>query len=184
MPRACATCSHADTAQIAKAIAAGASNSAVSDRFGVSTSSVQRHRINCLRSPRRTEKPGVGREQTKDSDSIRFASDADPKALIRRAELLLDDATAICTRAKSDGDARLALHALRECRSSLELLMRAHGMLASDGAVVNIDARRQSIDLFAKLDEATLRRLAAGKIDLEALPGQVIDAVAVEVTPC
>ena len=118
--------------------------------------------MNCLRSPRRPEKSGAERERTNLGDSIRFASDAtDPKALIRRAELLLDDATAICARAKSDGNARLALQALRECRSSLELLMRAHGMLQPDGATT-IDARRQSVELFAKLSIDELRALARG----------------------
>jgi hypothetical protein len=162
MPRACSVCSHAETAKIAKAIAAGGSNRNVSLQFQVNVSAVQRHRVNCLRSPRRTEKSGARREQTNFGDSLRFASDADPKALIHRAELLLDDATAICARAKTDGDARLALQALRECRSSLELLMRAHGMLQPDGSVV-IDARRQTlIANVAELSVEELRALAAG----------------------
>ena len=172
MPRACSICAHADTAQIAKAIAAGGSNLSVSAHFGVSRSSVQRHRVNCLRLTRRGEKSGADREQTNTGDSVRFASEADPKALIRRAELLLDDATAICARAKTDGDARLALQALRECRSSLELLMRAHGMLQPDGSVV-IDARRQTlIANVAELSVNELRALAGGQ-----LTGDSIDAV-------
>jgi hypothetical protein len=93
---------------------------------------------------------------------------ADPQALIRRAELLLDDAMAILARAKADSDSRLGLQAVRECRSSLELLMKAHGMLAPDAAVnVNIDARRQSIELTGKLSTEFLRRVAAR--DPEAL---------------
>ncbi len=162
MPRSCSICGHADTAQMAKAIAAGGANRDIARRFGVNPSAVQRHRVNCLRSPRRPEKSGAEREQTNLGDSIRFASEADPKAVIRRAELLLDDATAICARAKTDGDARLALQALRECRSSLELLMRAHGMLQPDGSVV-IDARRQTpIANVAEFSVEELRALAAG----------------------
>ncbi|MGA9018016.1 MAG: hypothetical protein WB438_03655 [Candidatus Cybelea sp.] len=159
MPRACSICGHADTAQMAKAIAAGGANRDIARRFSVNPSAVQRHRVNCLRSPRRPEKSGAERERTNLGDSIRFASDAtDPKALIRRAELLLDDATAICARAKSDGNARLALQALRECRSSLELLMRAHGMLQPDGATT-IDNRTQILS-FKELTTDELRSLA------------------------
>jgi hypothetical protein len=171
MPRACTICANAATAEIAKAIATGESNRAVSGRFAVTASAVQRHRVNCLRAPRRTEKLAAPPTRATAPDSVRFDSDADPKALICRAEFLLDDATAICARAKTDGDARLALQALRECRSSLELLMRAHGMLQPDGTTVNIDARRQSVELFAKLSIEELRALARGNVDSEPLRG-------------
>jgi len=158
MPPACSICGHPDTAQMAKTIAAGGANRDVARRFGINPNAVQRHRVNCLRSPRRSEKSGAGRERTNSADSIRFASEADPKALIRRAELLLDDATAICARANTDADARLAFQALRECRSSLELLMRAHGMLQPDGAT-SIDNRTQLLS-FKELTTDELRNLA------------------------
>lgn len=90
-------------------------------------------------------------------DSSRHESETDPKALIRRAELLLDDAMTILARAKAADDSRLGLQAVRECRSSLELLMKAHGVPAPDAAVnVNIDARRQQVAFFDKLPESTL----------------------------
>lgn len=72
---------------------------------------------------------------------------ADPKSLLRRAELLLDDAQAILTQVKATGDVKTALVAVRETRASIQLLMDAHGMLGKDGITVNIDARKQSLAL-------------------------------------
>lgn len=168
MPRACNTCAHKEAGGIAKVIAEGGSNSVIARRFGVTESSVQRHRVKCLRAPRRTKETGAPSTPAGPAASVRFEMAADPQALIRRAELLLDDAMAILARAKADSDSRLGLQAVRECRSSLELLMKAHGMLAPDAAVnVNIDARRQSIELTGKLSTEFLRRVAAR--DPEAL---------------
>jgi hypothetical protein len=49
-------------------------------------------------------------------------------------------------------------------RSSLELVMRAHGMLQPDTAVtIQVDARRQVMTTLAKLTEDELRAIATGK---------------------
>jgi hypothetical protein len=58
------------------------------------------------------------------------------------------------------GDDRVALTAVRETRASLELVMRAHGMLANDGPTVNIDARPASIAVLSRLSEGELRAVA------------------------
>jgi len=86
----------------------------------------------------------------------------DAPELLRRANRLLDDAQSILGRASSAGDDKLALAAVREVRSSLEVLMRVHGLLAPDSSVVvNVDARRLSATLDAlSVDE--LRALARG----------------------
>jgi len=179
MPRPCSICINVKSSEISRNLALGVPFRALALQYeGVTSTSLHRHLKNCLRAPRRsqkTEKPekrtGTIHPKTNAGDSLRHETEAEPKALIRRAELLLDDATVICSKAKDEGDSRLALQALRECRSSLELLMKAHGMLAGDTSTTILDQRRQSIQLFAKLDEATLRKLAAGEtIDAEALP--------------
>ena len=168
MPRPCSICENAATARITKDLLAGVSLRDAAARYKVTSASVGRHLTNCLKTRRRGEKPRQDETPIKFADAPRFETDADPKALIHRAELLLDDATVICAKAKDEGDSRLALQALRECRSSLELLMRAHGMLAPDATVnVQVDARRQSLALVAKLSEDELRALARGAIEVE-----------------
>ena len=68
---------------------------------------------------------------------------------------------------------RLGLQAVRECRSSLESLMKAHGMLASDATVnVNIDARKQVLTRLSRFSESELRALARGE-SLPALTGEI-----------
>lgn len=167
MPRVCSICSHPQTASMAKEIAAGGSNRTVAARFGVTRAAVQRHRVNCLRMPRKAEStPPRPRGHDDPAGSPRFDSSApaDPKMLLRRAERLLDDAQTILSRATDAQDDRLALQAVRETRSSLELLMKAHGLLTPESAVtVNIDARRAFDAKLADLSAEELRALAYGK---------------------
>lgn len=93
-------------------------------------------------------------------ERVRFAPD-DPKSLISTTARLVDEALDLLEHAKKADDRRTALTALREARDGLALLMRSAGMLAGDPAVV-IDARKQSIELFAGLTTDELRRLANG----------------------
>lgn len=170
MPRSCSVCSNGATAEIAKAIAAGGSNREVAVRFGVTESAIQRHRVNCLRAPRRAKDSGTGPAGGTGAVPVRFDSSAkgelEPKALLRRAEWLLDDAQSILTRASAGNDDRLALSAVREVRSSLELVMKAHGMLSPENAVsvnVVVDQRRQAAALLSKFSEDELRAIARGQ---------------------
>lgn len=167
MPPACSVCSHPQTAAIAKDIASGGSNRSVAARFGVSRAAVQRHRVNCLRMPRKAENTPARRSVADGPGSARFASSsmpADPKMLLQRAERLLDDAQTILSRATDAEDDRLALQAVREVRSSLELVMKAHGMLTSEAAItINVDARRAFDAKLADLTAEELRAIAYGK---------------------
>ena len=63
--------------------------------------------------------------------------------------------------AKKGDDRKTALAALREARDGLQLLMRVAGMLAADGST-NIDARQQTVQIFAKISDAELKALAYG----------------------
>lgn len=98
-------------------------------------------------------------------EQVRFDPE-DPKSLIGTTARLVDEALDLLEHAKKADDRRTALVALREARDGLALLMRSAGMLAGDPAVV-IDARKQSIELFAGLTTDELRRLANG--DFRAL---------------
>jgi hypothetical protein len=174
MPRSCSICAHPQTADVAKAIAAGGSNRSVADRFAVTPSAVQRHRTGCLRSPRRAKTSGSIEAQGAPVGPVRFESarchtcgtlleDSDPQALVKRAERLLWVAETIASKAQKDDDARLALQAVDRARASLEQLLRVHGLLQPDGAVtVTVDARRQVVELFSGFHEATIRAFERG----------------------
>ena len=72
--------------------------------------------------------------------------DADPKALIRRAERALYFGEAIVGRAVEESDDRLALQGLDRVRTSLEQLMKVNGLLQPDGATtVIVSAEEMSV---------------------------------------
>jgi hypothetical protein len=162
MPRSCSVCASPDLAALSKAIAAGGSNRDVANRFGVSVSSVQRHRISCLQSPRKEKDTGTSAQSTSSPGSVRFDS-GDPKSLISTTARLVDEALGLLEHAKTAGDHKTALQALREARDGLALLMRTAGMLAGDGGSTTIDNRRQIVQVLGKLTESELRALASGK---------------------
>lgn len=162
MPRACSVCSHPESAAISKTIASGASNRAVADRFGVTMSAVQRHRVNCLRSARKPTTPPKPDAGSRLAEPIRFDS-KDPTALVATTARLVDEALELLEHAKRAEDHRTALAALREARDGLQLLMRASGMLAGDNATIVLDQRTQINAMMAKLTEEELRALAHGK---------------------
>lgn len=168
MPRACSICTHEQTATIAKAIAAGGSNREVATRFGVTTSSVQRHRVGCLRLTRRTEKLPTPVERVSDPASTRFDS-LDPKTLIAGTARLVDEALELLEHAKLANDRRTALSALREARDGLALLMRAAGMLATDGGTTIHDNRQLHVALDARsLDELLSMRSGLEQLSVKA----------------
>ena len=173
MPRPCNCCSHVRTSEITKAIMAGGSKHDVAVQFGVTPSSVHRHRSNCLHLRPRAEKAAAVQMEGKPHGSVQFTSN-DPSSLVSATARLVDEALDLLEHAKKADDRRTALVALREARDGLQLLMRASGMLSADSAATTIvDQRKQTIQLFAKLDEATLRRLAIGggeTIESTALP--------------
>jgi len=159
MPRACSICTHASSAEISKALAAGASDRDSATRFGVTSSAIQRHRVNCLRAPRRAEKSAGPHQGATSADPTRFDT-LDPASLVSTTAKLVAEALDLLENAKKADDRRTALAALREARDGLALLMRASGMLAPDASVnIAIDQRRQSVALMAGLSEADLRAL-------------------------
>lgn len=178
MPRSCSICTHPKTAEIAKALLAGDSIRPVASRYDVTGAAVGRHLRNCLRTERRPKEPGRDEASASSAVSSRFDS-SDPASLVATTARLVDEALSLLEHAKSAGDRRTALAALREARDGLSLLMRVHGLLQQDGAVnVTIDARRQTIERLGKLTEEDLRALidASTKAAETALPA-VVDQI-------
>ncbi len=179
MPRQCNACKHPRSGDIAKAIAEGGSNSVLATRFEITESSLQRHRVNCLRAPRKARESRRDDASTKAGTSVRFENgrchecgtlieDAAPQALIKRAERLLWLAETIAAQAQKDDDARLALQAVDRARGSLEQLLKVHGLLQPDGATTVV----------ISAEELTLRN--ALSIVVNAIPGERRQADAME----
>jgi hypothetical protein len=121
-----------------------------------------------LRKRRSSPRP-LEREAT--AGSVRFDS-RDPASLVATTARLVDEALGLLEHAKSGGDHRTALAALREARDGLALLMRTAGLLTPDGSVtVNVDARRLDATL-GQLSIEELRALARGEPLPPAIEGE------------
>jgi hypothetical protein len=167
VPRSCSVCRHDKTAEIAKAIAAGGSNRTVSLQFEVTESAVQRHRVNCLRAPRRPK--GLGRDSAGEESggSVRFDSGgtiASPKDLLSRLQSLFrlgDLLEEAITRKDVDAVVKLA----RELRATAESYAKVAGWLAVDGASSTVnDYRKQTVQILGSIPEDDLRALIGREV--------------------
>ena len=172
MPRVCTVCLHPQSVEITKAIGKGVSLRQVAARFGFKHhATIQRHRMLCM-GIKSAASVALATVQKPSRNAADDADALDPRSLLRRASGLLDATQAIIDRARASGDDRLGLTAQRELRESLNLCMKAVGML-SDGAQVVIDQRK--IELRTNIGELSvehLRALAEGRV---AITGQTID---------
>ncbi|HEY2474093.1 MAG TPA: hypothetical protein VGI19_04760 [Candidatus Cybelea sp.] len=83
--------------------------------------------------------------------------------MIKRAERALHFGEQIVMRAVDEKNDRTALSGLDRVRSSLEMLMKVHGLLQADGASSTfIDARKQQVQILGKLTLEELRAIASG----------------------
>jgi hypothetical protein len=96
----------------------------------------------------------------------------EPSSLLKRAERLMFHAETIVTKAFEDEDYRLMLQAIDRARSSLELTMKAVGLIGGDSTTINIvDSRRILEANLAQLSVDELRAIAYGKPVPAALEG-------------
>lgn len=177
--RVCSVCASPSTAAITKEIMAGVSYREIASHFDVTFHAAARHAQKCLQLRRKEKKAATVPERTdRDTVSRNEATELEPSSLLRRASRLLDATQAIIDRARASGDDRLGLSAQRELRESLNLAMKAIGMM-QDGGNVYVDQRK--IELRTNIGELSvehLRALAEGRV---AITGDSIDA---EVRPC
>jgi len=127
--RKCTVCKHKERAAIDTALLAGAPFRDLAGQFGLSKTSLHRHKNEHL-----------PRELTKAHEANQISS-ADE--LLRQVQALHAKAMAILNTAEKSGDLRTALAAVREARGNLELLARLLGELKETGP--SIDARQQTI---------------------------------------
>lgn len=167
MPRVCNCCASHEAGQIAKAIAAGGSNRDLAVRFGVTESSVQRHRVRCLRAPRRVKETGAASETGNGAASRRFDSVADeitgPKDLLKRLAALfrLGD---LLEEAYQRRDVDAVVKLAREYRAAAESYAKVAGWMVEGGSATTVlDMRRQQIAVLGELSVDQIRAIAAGQ---------------------
>jgi hypothetical protein len=95
----------------------------------------------------------------------------EPEMLLKRAERLMHFAETIVERAGADDDYRLQLQAIDRVKSSLELVMRAVGMIGPD-VQVNVDNRQ--VNLYAGWSTSALEALQTFHAALES--GATVEA--------
>ncbi len=136
----CAACSHPQKAAIEGELAGGSSLRGVSARYGISKSSLNRHLANHSNPAlvALVKERSTGRKRDR---SAPLSLTDQLRGLVRRAETFLDGA-------ERAGNVPQGLSAIRELRSTLELLGRASGELSDrPGLVVNLVATAEYVEL-------------------------------------
>ncbi len=128
----CAVCIHQDRDLIDQRLVSGLSVRAVADEFGIGRMSVQRHRANHLPA-----------EMVK-AKQLTEVDQADK--LLERVEGLYDKALRIQEQAESEQKYQAAVGAIKEARSSLELIAKLVGELKS-GTHINLTYSPQWVSL-------------------------------------
>jgi len=123
MPRACATCQHAEVAAIDRELAANTAIPALAALYRVSSDSLLRHKQNHL--PQAVARAEAAKEATRGDD------------LLDQVNKLKGKAVSLLLKAEAAGDYRTALAGIREARSCLELLLEVEGEINRQ-PVVNI----------------------------------------------
>lgn len=134
MPQPCTICTHAQRAAIDRALVSGAPNRRVAEEYGVTEQAIRRHRDRHV--PEALTQAQAAEQATRAG------------ALLEQVEGLRNKAVAILLRAEKSGELRTALHAIREARECIELLLEVEGRLQR-GNVVNVLVAPQWIELRA-----------------------------------
>lgn len=115
MPRTCSTCSHPDRTTIDSSLVAGEAFRNIAERFGLSATGVFRHKADHVPTALARAQEAVDVVQAGD--------------LLGQVQSLQARTMTILSTAEKAGDLRTALMAIREARTTLELLLEVEGEL-------------------------------------------------------
>ncbi len=132
MGRDCKVCSHEDRNVIDQRLISGTPTRQIADEFGIGRESVNRHKNNHL--PAELLK------------SKKLAEITAADSLIVRVEGLYDKALTLLNKAEIDGKWTAATGAIKEARSSLELIAKISGELKT-GTTINLTYSPQWTEL-------------------------------------
>jgi hypothetical protein len=156
MPRRCSVCDHTQRYGIDEALVTGAAYRSVAKRFGLSESSVYRHK---------TEHLPAQMLKAREVEEVAQADD-----LLEQVRDLQSHALDILERAEKAGDLRTALAAISQARGNLELLGKLAGEL-DEQPVVNLNVSAEWLELRTVIVGALEPHPAAHRAVLRALEG-------------
>jgi hypothetical protein len=154
VPRRCTVCDHPERHSIDKAFVSGAPYRSVAKRFGLSESSVYRHK---------TEHLPAYLLKAREAEEMAQAED-----LLEQVRTLQTHALGILERAEKAGDLRTALAAISQARGNLELLGKLAGEL-DERPVLNLNISPEWLELRAVIVGALEPHPAAHTAVLRAL---------------
>jgi transposase-like protein len=154
VPRRCTVCDHRERHSIDQMLVTGAPYRSVAKRFGLSESSVYRHK---------TEHLPTHLLKAKEAEEAARADD-----LLDQVRHLQTHALDILERAEKTGDLRTALAAISQARGNLELLGKLAGEL-DEQPVVNLNVSAEWLELRAVIVGALEPHPAAHSAVLRAL---------------
>ena len=134
--RTCNTCQHLKRPEIDRRLAAGEPVSHVARDYGLTVSSVHRHRANCLRLAPANE---IKKEAARGSAAIALLpSKENMGAAYADLQAKID---AIVTQAQQEGSLHVAVSGLNSIRQTLDSLARLAGHLQPAGTQVNVSVQ-------------------------------------------
>lgn len=126
--RRCSICTHSAHEEIDAALVRGESNRRIAARYGLSETSIRRHKAEHL--PAAIVKAEEAREVARADDLL-----ADLRSLQERT-------LSILTRAETAGDLQVALRAIREARGNTETLLK----ILTTGLLVEMERKQREIE--------------------------------------
>jgi hypothetical protein len=172
MSRPCSVCTSPKRAEIDAALIAGIAHSKIAAEFGSSKASLSRHKVHLM-------------AQISAADQQRQTEHS--HILVAQVDQLRQRATNLLDVAEKAGSLAIALQAIREARSCLELLGRISGKL-QDSRTVNVTVFnspewsrlvRKIVDSLQDFPEARQRLiqiLGGASFEVAALPNPLTDA--------
>ena len=132
MSRKCSTCQHVKRAEIDRRLAAGEPNNQIAQDYGISPSSLHRHRSNCLGL---ASSNAIMKETARGTAAVACLPSKDD--LNRSYFGLLDQIDEIVAQAKAKGSLQIALSGLNSIRQTLDSLSRLSGF-DRQGTQINV----------------------------------------------
>ena len=132
MSRKCSTCQHVKRAEIDRRLAAGEPNNQIAQDYGISPSSLYRHRSNCVGL---ASSNAIMKETARGTAAVACLPSKDD--LNRSYFGLLDQIDEIVAQAKAKGSLQIALSGLNSVRQTLDSLSRLSGF-DRQGTQVNV----------------------------------------------
>jgi hypothetical protein len=170
MARACTTCHHLKRSEIDRRLAAGEPTAQVAHDYGLTTSSLHRHRVNCLGLP---SSSAIKKEAARGSAAVELLPSRE--TLGEAYFALQERIDQIVAQAEQQGSLRVAISGLNSIRQTLDSLSRLVGydragqINVAVKTNVNLDVAQIAQRLIAQFDhEPDLKaRIAQALLEID-----------------